>query len=133
MSKILGKERSSIMEKLLTGLMGFSIKKIRSYRPVHLEVSYDLESVCPECQSSEKRIKACFWRKIKSIPQKSYPVTLHVKCCKYHCKECGRYFNTRMHGIKKWSRSTEPLKKSIFHSCTRGYSNKDASYLVKAV
>ncbi len=115
------------MERLLTGLADFTIKKILSIKPSHLEATYNKETLCPECGGSEKRIKASFWRKIKSIPQLGFPVTLHIRCHKYHCKQCGRYFNTRMHGVKKWSRSTEPLKNSVFNICRKGYSNRDAA------
>ncbi len=92
------------MEKLLTGLPGFSIKKIITYNPPVLEVAYQGEAICPHCNSSNQRIKASFWRKIKSLPQQRQPVVLRVRCHKYHCKDCGRYYNTRMHGVKKWSR-----------------------------
>jgi len=115
------------MDRLLTGLVDFSIKKVLSIRPARLEVIYKKDTLCPVCGRSEKRIKASFWREIKSIPQQGYPVTLLVYCHKYHCKRCGRYFNTRMNGIKKWSRSTEPLKNNIFNACRKGYSNKDAA------
>lgn len=115
------------MERLLTGLTDFSIKKVLRFRPAHLEVSYKKETPCPACGSSSKRIKASFWRNIKSIPQQGHPVTLRVYCHKFHCKQCGRYFNTRMNGVKKWSRSTEPLKSSVFNTCRRGYSNQDAA------
>ena len=115
------------MERLLTGLVDFSIKKVLSVRPARLEVTYNKETYCPECGSLKKRIKASFWRKINSTPQQGHPVTLLVSCHKYHCKQCNRYFNTRMNGIKKWSRSTEPLKHNVFNACRRGYSNKDAA------
>jgi len=115
------------MDVLLTGLPDFSIKKICSLRPTNLEVEYTRQSNCPQCGSSEKRIKASFWRKINSMPQQGHAVTLHVKCHKYHCKQCGRYFNSRLQGVKKWSRSTEPLKNSVFNSCKNGYSNKDTA------
>lgn len=96
------------MEKLLIGLADFSIKKVLSYRPARLEVSYKKDTLCPVCNSSNKRIKASFWREVKSIPQQGYPVILHIRCHKFHCKQCGRYFNTRMNGIRKWNRSTDP-------------------------
>lgn len=115
------------MERLLTGLVDFSIKKVLSVRPARLEVAYNKETYCPECGSLKKRIKASFWRKINSTPQQGHPVTLLVYCHKYHCKQCNRYFNTRMNGIRKWSRSTEPLKHNVFNACRRGYSNKDAA------
>ena len=115
------------MERLLTGLADFTIKKVLSIRPTRLEVAYKKETLCPRCGHQEKRIKDSFWREVKSIPHQGYPVTLLVYCHKYHCKQCGRYFNTRMNGIKKWSRSTEPLKNNVFHRCRKGYSNKDAA------
>lgn len=113
------------MERLLTGLTGFSIKKVLSVKPTNLEVKYNQETLCPDCNSTKKRIKASFWRKIKSIPQLGNSVTLHIRCHKFHCKECGRYFNTRMNGIKKWNRSTEPLKNNVFSISNRGYTNRD--------
>lgn len=116
------------MERLLTGLTDFSIKKVLSLRPIRLEVTYAKETPCPRCNGLEKRIKASFWREIKSTPQQGHPVTLLVYCRKYHCKQCGRYYNTRINGVKKWSRSTEPLKKNIFNVCRRGYTNKDAAF-----
>ncbi len=109
------------MEKLLTGLSDFSIKKVVSYNPVRLDVIYRKDTHCTECGSTNKRIKASFYRKIKSVPQHRSPVMLHVLCHKFHCKQCGRYFNTRTDGVKKWSRSTEPLKNNVFHTCSRGY------------
>jgi transposase len=115
------------MQRLLTGLVDFTIEKVLSLRPIRLEVSYSKQTLCPECAGAEKRIKSSFWREIKSIPQQGAPVTLRVHCHKYHCKNCGRYYNTRMTGVKKWSRSTEPLKHSIFNVCRKGYTNKDAA------
>ncbi len=113
------------MERLLTGLTGFSIKKVLSVKPTNLEVTYNRETLCPDCNSGKKRIKASFWRRIKSIPQLGNPVTLHIRCHKFHCKECGRYFNTRMNGVKKWNRSTEPLKSNVFSTSSRGFTNHD--------
>lgn len=115
------------MERLFTGLVDFTIKKVLSIRPIRLEVSYTKETSCPQCDRNEKRIKASFWREIKSIPQQDHPVTLLVYCHKYHCKQCGRYYNTRITGVKKWSRSTEPLKHRVFTVCRKGYTNKDAA------
>ncbi len=115
------------MDRLLTGLTDFSIKKVLSLRPTKLEVAYNKSTLCPRCGTAGKRIKDSFWREIRSIPQQGAPVTLLVYCHKYHCQHCGRYFNTRMNGIGKWSRSTEPLKNNVFTRCRRGYSNKDAA------
>jgi len=36
------------MERLLTGLIDFSIKKVVSLRPICLEVSYNKDTQCPD-------------------------------------------------------------------------------------
>ena len=50
------------MERLLTGLVDFTIKKVISLKPERLEALYKRETSCPECGCLEKRIKASFWR-----------------------------------------------------------------------
>ncbi len=50
------------MERLLTGLVNFSIKMVISLKPERLEALYKRETSCPECGCLEKRIKASFWR-----------------------------------------------------------------------
>ena len=115
------------MDRLLTGLVGFSIKKLVSWKPIRIEAVYEKETYCPSCDGKDKRIKASFWREIKSIPHQGRPVILKIRCHKYHCKKCGRYFNTLINGVRRWSRSTEPLKNNVFKSCSRGYSNSDAA------
>ncbi len=36
----------------------------------------------------------------------------------------GKYFNSRFDGVRKWSRTTEPVKKRVFGLYNRGYSCK---------
>ncbi len=42
------------MERLLTGLVDFSIKKVISLKPARLEVIYTKATSCPECGSLKK-------------------------------------------------------------------------------
>lgn len=103
------------MEKLLIGLAGFSIKKVLSYRPPCIKVTYKKDTLCPECNSSDKRIKASFWREIKSVPQQGSPIILHIRCHKFHCKKCSRYFNNRMNGIiSKDGRDLQNHSRTVF-------------------
>ena len=71
------------------------------------------------------RIKDTFWRLIKSIPLNGTNSLLRIRCHKYRCKACGRYFNNRIPGIQRWSRVTEPLKRAVFALYNKGYSCKD--------
>jgi len=112
------------MDRILIGLRNFSIKKVLSYFPIHLEVEWQGKAVCPHCGSTFLWIKDTFWRAIKSLPHNGRASTLRVKCHKYHCQDCGRYFNTRMEGVKKWGRSTEVLKRDVFRQYNNGSSNK---------
>ncbi|WP_432735247.1 ISL3 family transposase [Maridesulfovibrio sp. FT414] len=112
------------MDRILIGLPDFAIKKVVSYFPIILEVAWTGKPVCPRCRSSSFRIKDTFQRFIKSIPHNGRASILRVKCHKHHCMGCGRYYNTHMDGIKKWSRSTELLKHEVFRQYNNGSCNK---------
>ena len=113
------------MERIVIGLPDLVIEKIVSSRPLAIAVSYTGESQCPHCNGKRLRIKHTFQRIIKSIPLGGKGSRLHIVCHKYLCKDCGRYFNTRLPGVRLWSRSTELLKKSVFQAYNKGYSCKD--------
>ncbi|SHN72361.1 ISL3 family transposase [Desulfovibrio litoralis] len=113
------------MERILIGLPEFTIENVVSAKPVVLQVSWLGQAICPHCGGKELRIKDSFWRSIKNIPLRASPLSLLVKCHKYHCKDCNAYFNSRLPGVKKWSRTTELLKKAVFSAYNKGYSNKD--------
>ena len=116
------------MERILIGLPEFSIKKILSTEPLIFEASWTGKPLCPYCASDLLRMKDSFWRFIRNIPHQGRSSSLKIQCHKYLCKRCGRYFNTRLPGVKKWSRSTELLKRTVFRSYNNGYSNKDIAH-----
>lgn len=113
------------MERIVLGLPDLTIQSIASARPLILEVVWTGKAECPHCGGTKLRIKDTFWRFIKSIRLHDRPSTLKIHCHKYHCLECGRYFNTRLPGVKKWGRATEVLKQSVFSVYNRGHSNKN--------
>lgn len=113
------------MEKIVIGLPEYVIKNIVSTRPLVFEVAWTGCPACPACGAEKLRIKDSFWRELRSIRLHDRPSTLHVRCHKYLCLSCGRYFNTRLPGVKLWGRATELLKKSVFSFYNNGYSNTD--------
>ncbi len=113
------------MERIVIGLPDFTIEKVVSVSPIIFEVRFVGKAICPDCGGDEARIKDTFWRFIKNIPLREGPSTLKVKCHKHICRGCGRYFNTRLPGVKLWSRTTELLKSNIFRSYNKGYTCKD--------
>ena len=115
------------MDNMLTGLPNFVIEKIVSKKPLVFEVKFTGIVECPACNSKELRIKDSFWRIIKNIPIDNKSSKLLIKAHKYCCKSCGKYFNSRFYGIKKWNRTTEPVKKRVFWLYNKGYSCKDIS------
>ena len=119
------KKRESPVERLLLGIPDFAIEKIVSYFPPVFDVRWDGDNICPHCGGCELRTKDTFVRSIRNIPIHGQPSRFLVKCHKYRCLQCGKYFNTRLSGIKTWSRTTELLKRVIFGTYNKGVSCKD--------
>ena len=113
------------MEQLLLGVPNFAIEKVVSRTPPVFEVRWEGRDSCPCCGSERLRIKDTFTRTIRNIPVSNNGSRFHVKCHKYRCLDCGKYFNTRLPGLKLWSRTTEMLKRNIFQAYNKGISCQD--------
>lgn len=113
------------MERIIVGLPDIVIEKVISSNPVVLRVRYAGEIRCPHCSGKNLRLKDTFQRVIKNIPLRDKASELQISCHKYLCRDCARYFNTRLPGVKPWNRSTELLKKSVFWAYNKGYSCSD--------
>ena len=122
-------KKENPVERIILGLPDMAITKVLSISPCVLEVRWTGEDRCPHCGGTELRTKDSFWREIKSYRIAVNPVTLKIRCHKFRCEHCGRYFNTRLPGIKMWNRSTELLKKNVFLEYNKGISNKDIAEL----
>ena len=117
------------MERIILGLPDMAIVKVESMSPCVLEVRWTGEDRCPHCGGEELRTKDSFWREIKSYRVAVNPVRLRIRCHKFRCERCGRYFNTRLPGVRPWNRATELLKKNVFLEYNKGVSNKDIAEL----
>lgn len=113
------------MEQLLLGVPNFAIEKVISHAPPVLEVRWTGTNACPHCGNEKLRVKDTFVRTIRNIPIGNQGSRFQVTCHKYLCLGCGKYFNTRLPGVKTWSRTTELLKRNIFQSYNKGISCQD--------
>lgn len=116
------------MESIVLGLPELTMKKVVSKSPLVIEVAPANKAICPHCGNTHLRTKDSFWRRIKSIRIHDKPSTIQIRCHKYKCLSCNRYFNTRISGVKKWGRTTETLKRSVFHTYNKGQSNSSIAY-----
>ena len=89
------------------------------------EARWTGKNACPHCTCENLRTKDSFWREIRNISIHGRPSRLLIRCHKYRCEDCGRYFNTRLAGIKVWSRTTELLKRNVFQAYNKGISCKE--------
>lgn len=110
------------MYAILSGLPELRITRLLSDKPVVFEASWNGKRQCPHCACSSLRTKDSFWRYINNGRIYDRPSILKVKCHKFLCLGCRRYFNTRIAGVRLWNRSSEALKRSVFAACNRGCS-----------
>ena len=106
-------------------LPGFTVKKVRGYNPIVYEVRYQGKASCPHCRSKGLRKKDRFVREVNHETVGLRTSRLRFCGYKYQCRCCGRYFRQRFDGILPWQRSSEPLRKQIYHLHTKGVSRRD--------
>lgn len=117
---------------LILNLPGFTIVKVSGYHPLILDVVYQRKARCTHCKSKEVRKKSSKIREVHHELIGHRRTLLRFKAYKLYCKICKRYGNQQFPGIAKHQRSTERLQGEVFHSHTKGVSQKDlASYYKK--
>ncbi|KTD48173.1 TnpA transposase, partial [Legionella rubrilucens] len=110
---------------LILNLPGFSIRKVKGYQPLWLELSYNRLPRCGHCKSKVVRKKASYMRKVHHELIGHRRSILSFKAYKLYCHTCKRYGNQQFPGINKHQRSTWRLQAAVFHEHTRGVSQKD--------
>lgn len=69
---------------------------------------------CPDCGSTELRIKDTYDRVVRHEGFGRRHCLLRVRAHKFRCVDCGRYFRQQFPGILKWQRATEPYRRHVF-------------------
>lgn len=100
--------------EVIINLPGFTIISMQGYG-VNLtyHVESNLEAKCLYCSSLNLRCKDSFWRTIRHTDQCDRHVFLKLKCRKFRCNQCFKYFNQRFTGVLPYQRVTEAFKKQV--------------------
>lgn len=83
--------------------------------------------VCPRCQSPRVRIKASFKRTLSHARFGNELLQVRFTSHKFHCQNCGRYFNLRLRGTLPKRRSTETFRLDVFERHHGGVTQKSIS------
>lgn len=113
-----------LADDIITGLPFLRIEEIKRGRSVEVLCRLDLEAVCPRCESHDLRLKDKKRRSIKGISHGLVRTELRVLVPKYRCRPCGRTFWQAIPGVRKYSRTSQPLKEELFAKHIQGVSQK---------
>lgn len=109
---------------VIVNLPGFTIKKVRNYSPLTIELHYRRKARCIYCNQGKLRKKSSYMRCVRHEMIGERTTILTFKAYKFYCRPCNRYFNQQFPGIGKHQRATERLQRQVFHQHTEGVSEK---------
>lgn len=108
----------------ILNLPGITVERVESGNPLIVHAVYTGAAVCPRCGCHDLRKKAKLVRKVKHQPIGLGSTLLHVKCYKYQCLGCSRYFNTRLPGILPRFRGSQKFKEQVYKMHLGGMAHK---------
>jgi transposase len=108
----------------ILGLNEYEIKEIEGQHQLVLSARYTGRSRCPHCQSERLRMKDRFIRRVRHEDWGVRQSWLLLEAHKFHCLECGRYFNQRFPGILPRRRNTEAFRRCIYLKHLDGIDRK---------
>lgn len=94
----------------IIGLPDYKLISVREYAGVEYHAEYIGQRSCPFCQGQNLRKKDTLLRRLKHHSRGIDRTFLILKCHKFKCRNCRRYFNDRLPGIQKRMQSTEPFR-----------------------
>lgn len=97
----------------IIGLPDFKIISYRGCKTIEIAAEYTGARECPHCSGTRLRKKDSFLRTFKHHSVGINKSVLIMKTFKFHCRDCGRYFNQRFNGINPYQRVTELFKEQV--------------------
>jgi transposase len=113
-----------LVDDVITGLPFLKVDEVRRNRGFEVFCRLERTARCPRCESEDLRLKGNKLRSIKGITHGTVPTALQVLVFKYRCRPCGRTFWQEIPGVRKYSRTSQPLKEELFAKHIHGISQK---------
>jgi transposase len=113
-----------LSDEVITGLPDLKVQAIQQGHPVRVRCRLDREARCPRCGGHKLRLRERRTRKIKGITHGNAPMLLEISVPKYRCQDCGRTFMQEIPGVRKYSRTSQPLKEELFKKHIQGINQR---------
>lgn len=94
----------------IIGLNDIKINTSLEQGAVELNVDFVGEHRCPFCSSNSLRKKDSFIRRLKHLSIGTNQSILIIKTFKFQCRQCRKYFNQRIPGVKPRFQCTEVFR-----------------------
>lgn len=113
-----------LADDVITGLPYLKVEEVRRSRGFEVFCRVEQAVRCPRCAGEELRLKGKKLRRIKGITHGTVPTALQILVHKYRCRFCERTFWQEIPGVRKYSRTSQPLKEELFAKHIQGISQK---------
>jgi transposase len=101
--------------EIILGLPDYEISGIeREGQQIRIKAQYRGAVRCPQCGGERLRKKDTYVRLVRHESWGTRQVFLELKCHKWRCLGCNRYFRQQMPGILRWQQATEAFRRYIF-------------------
>lgn len=120
-----------LKDECIIGLPDFKIIEGGGFKTVEIYVEYIGKNLCPWCKSDWLLKKDTFLRRIKHHSIGLSNSCIWVKTHKYKCRNCFKYFNSRLPGILPNQRATEPFKEEVAIKHHMGHSKSKLGKFLK--
>jgi transposase len=113
-----------LADDVITGLPFLKVEEVRRGHGFEVICRLEKRACCPRCGGEQLRLKDKKLRSIKGITHGNVRSDLLVLVSKYRCQLCGRTFWQEIPGVRKYSRTSQPLKEELFAKHIQGISQK---------
>ena len=113
-----------LADDVITGLPYLKVEEVKRSLGFEVFCRLELTAQCPRCEGGDLRLKDKKRRSIKGITHGNVPSALQILVHKYRCRPCGRTFWQEIPGVRRYSRTSQPLKEELFAKHIHGISQK---------